>query len=560
MKIGLTYVKGSVPGLENFGNLPTDLIKSNGLLNGNPISKELDGLIIPGGSILESKSISDDFKREIKIMAKEGKPIIGICAGYQLLSNQLDITNPNHPNLNYTIENPNLNEDNLKNGSLNKDNLKEGLGLLDVNFSYLFSNDKVESKVSSKSYLTKGLETVKGFHCHSYGGISGDGKTLFNSLLRVNYDSKFTDVVSGTINDDGNVIGTMIHNILDDNPNVVSNFFEFIGASEKDIVSIYDRNKILQYTMKNEVSIDANIQIETSLYNIENYSKNNNSSPSYSLYNIENPLLKFKKKQGDSPKVLMVTSTESKSGKTFIMAGLAGVLMEKGLNVGVLKLGSNIKDILPALYLTKNNMENYSLIKNENEEELDNVFGWNTIEEVIHKINKSNYDIVLIEGEKGIFDNLTNFNFYSTVEIALSSNIPILLISSAKYGLDYAISDSLEHEKILYSLGINLEALILNNIEEDDFNNYDNLISPLKKQFDNMDNIFKIPYINSTYGLDENKTPSDYENRYDVYSPLAFNVIKDNVDFLKILSLAKEISFNKFYSLEELEFLNKFLS
>ena len=172
MKIGLTYVKGSVPGLENFGNLPTDLIKSNGLLNGNPISKELDGLIIPGGSILESKSISDDFKREIKIMAKEGKPIIGICAGYQLLSNQLDITNPNHPNLNYTIENPNLNEDNLKNGSLNKDNLKEGLGLLDVNFSYLFSNDKVESKVSSKSYLTKGLETVKGFHCHIGSSIN----------------------------------------------------------------------------------------------------------------------------------------------------------------------------------------------------------------------------------------------------------------------------------------------------------------------------------------------------------------------------------------------------
>lgn len=311
--------------------------------------------------------------------------------------------------------------------------------------------------------------------------------------------------------------------------------------------------------MKNEVAIDANIQIETSLYNIENYSKNNNSSPSHSLYNIENPLLKFKKKQGDSPKVLMVTSTESKSGKTFIMAGLAGVLMEKGLNVGVLKLGSNIKDILSALYLTKNNMESYSLIKNENEEELDNVFGWNTIEEVIHKINKSDYDIVLIEGEKGIFDNITNSNFYSTVEIALSSKIPILLISSAKYGLDYTISDSLEHEKILYSLGINLEALILNNIEEDDFNNYDNLISPLKKQFD-LDNIFKIPYINSTYGLDENKTPSDYENRYDVYSPLAFNVVKDNVDFLKILSLAKEISFNKFYSLEELEFLNKFLS
>lgn len=534
MKIGLAYVKGAVPGLENFGNIPTDLIKSNGLLNGNPISQELDGLIIPGGSILESKSISEDFKREIKTMAKDGKPIIGICAGYQLLSNQLDITNPNHKfSTNYS--------------NLNKNNIKEGLSLLDVNFSYLFSNDKVVSKVATDSYLTKDLDTVNGFHCHSYGGISGDAKVLFYSPLRVNYSREYQDIISGSINDDGNVIGTMIHNILDDNPKVVSNFFDFIGANDKNIENIYEKNKILQYKMKNEIAIDTNIFVKPN------------------LDNIENPFLKFKKEQGKDPKVLLIASTNSKSGKTFLTAGIAANLMENGLNVGVLKLGSNIKDILPALYLTKYNMENYSLIKNENINSDDinpsDVFGWSNISEIISNIKNSPYDIVLIEGEKGIFDNLTNPNFYSTVEISLSSNIPILLISSAKEALDYGITDLIEHEKILYTLGIKLEGAILNNIQEEDFNSYDSIISSFKNSIE-LDNIFKVPKVDSKFGLEGNLNlnPSEFENRYDIYSLLAYYIVKNNLDLLKIVEMSKEIKFNKFYSLEELEFLNKFLS
>ncbi|MDD4594906.1 MAG: DJ-1/PfpI family protein, partial [Methanobacteriaceae archaeon] len=91
MKIGLTYLKGTVPGFEDFGNLPTNLIKSNGLINGLPIHKELDALIIPGGTLIESNSLNENIFKEIKLMAKEGKPIIGICAGYQILGNQIDI-------------------------------------------------------------------------------------------------------------------------------------------------------------------------------------------------------------------------------------------------------------------------------------------------------------------------------------------------------------------------------------------------------------------------------------------------------------------------------------
>ena len=77
-KIGLAYIKGAVPGFENFGNLPTDIVKENGLVNGNNASKELDALIIPGGTLIESNDINMDLNKEILKMAKMDKPIIGI--------------------------------------------------------------------------------------------------------------------------------------------------------------------------------------------------------------------------------------------------------------------------------------------------------------------------------------------------------------------------------------------------------------------------------------------------------------------------------------------------
>ena len=58
-------------------------------------------------------------------MAKEGKPIIGICAGYQILGNQIDISQ-NSPSP-----------------------IIKKLGLIDVEFSPLISNDRVTAEVVS---------------------------------------------------------------------------------------------------------------------------------------------------------------------------------------------------------------------------------------------------------------------------------------------------------------------------------------------------------------------------------------------------------------------------
>ena len=78
-KIGILYVKGSLPNFEDFGKLPTHLLKNNGMVNGKKAHEVLDGLIIPGGSIIESESITPEVASVIRKMDDQGKFILGMC-------------------------------------------------------------------------------------------------------------------------------------------------------------------------------------------------------------------------------------------------------------------------------------------------------------------------------------------------------------------------------------------------------------------------------------------------------------------------------------------------
>ena len=241
-KIGLAYVNGAVPGFEDFGNLPTDIVKENGLVNGNKASDELDALIIPGGTLIESNDIDMGLNKEIKKMARDGKPIIGICAGFQLLSNQIDIGRKSPVPI-----------------------IKEGLGLIDVNFSPLITSDRVKAKVFKNSFLVENQnEDVDGFHTHTYGKVEGDAKPLFYSKVqRMNYGDTNEEgdynIFSGACNDDGNVIGTMIHGILDENPILVENLKNQIDI--KDMDEIYNRNLEVKKYLQSEVGINSGIKI-----------------------------------------------------------------------------------------------------------------------------------------------------------------------------------------------------------------------------------------------------------------------------------------------------------
>ena len=491
-KIGLAYINGAVPGFEDFGNLPTDIVKENGLVNGNKASDELDALIIPGGTLIESNDINMGLNTEIKKMAKAGKPIIGICAGFQLLSNQIDIGRKSPVPI-----------------------VKDGLGIIDVNFSPLITSDRVKAKVFDNSFLVKGqIEDVDGFHTHTYGKVEGDAKPLFYSKVqRMNYgdtnEKGDYNIFSGACNDDGNVIGTMIHGILDENPIIVENLLEQIDATDTD--EIYNRNRQVKKFLQSEVGINTGIRI---------------------------PEIKPNKR----PKYLMIGSNGSDSGKTFIVTGLGGALRKRGYKVALLKVGPDVRDIIPGLYLTKGKMEEFASIKIGH-------LGWSDIESTVAKLNSSDYDIVLIEGVMSVFTGLLNERVpFSAAEIAMSSNIPMILASGVnKGGIESAAVDLVSHANMLERFGVSVEAILLNKVYNDDI--FDQVV-PYIKNNTKVENVLKLPKLKSA---DMRGFIPEVEIRYELFTSHAMDLIESNLDIDLIIKMAREVEFEKIYTFDEIK-------
>ena len=491
-RIGLAYVSGAVPGFEDFGNLPTDIVKENGLVDGNKASKELDALIIPGGTLIESNDINMPLNSEIKKMARDGKPIIGICAGFQLLSNQIDIGRKSPVPI-----------------------IKEGLGIIDVNFSPLITSDRVKAKVFDNSFLVKNqTEDVDGFHTHTYGKVEGDAKPLFYSKVqRMNYgdtnEKGDYNIFSGACNDDGNVIGTMIHGILDENPVLVENLKNQIDIENLD--EIYDRNKDVKKFLQSEVGINSGIKI---------------------------PQITPNKK----PKYLMIGSNGSDSGKTFILTGLAGAIRKRGYKVALLKVGPDVRDIIPGLYLTKGKMEEFASVKIGH-------LGWKDIESTINQLNASDYDIVLIEGVMSVLTGLLNEKVpFSAAEIAMSSKIPMILATGVnKGGIESAAVDIAAHANMLDNLGVDVEAILLNKVYNE--NIFDNVV-PYIRENTKVENILKLPKLKSA---DMRGFIPEVEIRYELFTSHAMNLIEENLNIKEIISMAREVEFEKIYSFDEIK-------
>lgn len=412
-KIGLLYVPGSLPAFENFGELPTHLLKDNGMVNGKKAHEVLDGLILPGGSIMESLSISSEVEVEIRKMDKQGKFILGMCSGFQVLAHKTDIGRKSP----CPVERP-------------------GLGLLDVTFHPLIGTDRVEAEVRDESFLTKGMigKTVTGFHCHTYGDIKGDAPPVFFSTVkRTDYADNPRKILSGVRNDDGNVVGTMIHASLDENTALRDNILQYLDATEQDILEIKSANQELVKKIKGEVGIGWNI------YSDYRISEGHNTS--------------------QIPPFLMIASTGSDSGKTFLTTGLVGVLRKKGYRVAVLKVGPDIRDMVPALYLNKEKMEDFSSIQIGG-------LGWKDLKEILNDIKGRNYDLILIEGVMSIFTGLLNEKTpFSAAEIAKAGNIPTILVSGCnKGGIETAALDLASHVEMMHKLGIKTTGVILNKV------------------------------------------------------------------------------------------------
>ncbi|MEN6330048.1 MAG: AAA family ATPase [Methanobacteriaceae archaeon] len=413
MKIGILSVKGALPAFENFGRLPTHLVKENGMVNGKPAQQVLDALIIPGGSIIESESVNSALGREIKNMARDGSFILGMCSGFQILAEKTDIGRKSPCPI-----------------------IKEGLGLLDVTFHPMISNERVEAEVVDDSALTRELvgQTITGFHCHTYGDIRGEAQpVMYSRIKRTDYQDDPRKVLSGVKNDGGNVVGTMVHAALDENPSLRNNILQFLDATEKDIERIQTDNRALMANLKHEVGINTGIKADY-------------------LDTIPRGYQKL-------PPALMIASTGSDSGKTFLTTGLVGALRKRGYRIAVLKVGPDVRDLVPSLYLNKENMEPFSSIQIGG-------LGWKQLPEILEEIKTRNYHLVLIEGVMSIFTGLLNEKIpFSAAEIARSAHIPVILLSGCnKGGIETAALDLAGHVEMMQKLGIKTRGVILNKV------------------------------------------------------------------------------------------------
>jgi cobyric acid synthase len=480
-RIGLVYLPGALPCFEDFGNLPTDLVCADALVDGKPASEVLDMLIIPGGSLVESQSVNPTVTREIIKMAESGKFVLGICSGFQVLAKETDV------------------------GRLSTIPItREGLGLLNAEFKPLVCTDRVTASVVDKSFITQEVgKEVSGFHCHTYGKIvlHKDARPIIvTHAKRVNYKKDPQELISGVANKEGNVVGIFIHGLLDQNPTILESITKSLGINTIELEEIRRANAKLLEQIKSEIGIATDI--------------------------YQQPPISQKE-----TRLLMVTATGSGSGKTFIVTGIAGALKKRGFKVGIIKVGGDIRDAVSSLYLIKEPIKDYSSIKIGES-------GWTPLEQAVEEAAKK-YNFLLVEGAMSAFTGLLNTNYkrpMSTAEVAAALGAStILIVGCDKEGIEGALINTLNYVNILKRLGVNVTGVILNKLRVSYIS--DEIRQTMKTAFQNagIELLGMVPRLD----LEGRGMIPEIEIRYEDFGAQAIDVAEKNIDLELLTKVAK---------------------
>ena len=491
-RIGLVYLTGALPCFEDFGNLPTDVVGADAEVDGKPAGEMLDMLIIPGGSLVESQSVNPKVAHEIERMAEAGKSILGICSGFQVLAKQTDV------------------------GRLSTiPIIREGLGLLDVEFKPLICTDRINADIVGTCFLTREIGgQVTGFHCHTYGDIELGANAkpiLVTHAKNVNYFKGPQDLVSGVSNKQGNVVGVFIHGLLDYNPIVTQNIMQSLDIAPSELEAIKAANAKLLDTIKSEVGVATGIHPQPP-------------------------------KKETAMRMLMITALGSGSGKTFILTGIAGALRKRGYKVGTIKVGGDIRDIVPALYLTKEPMREYSSIKVGSS-------GWAPAKQVIEAASRD-YSFLLVEGAMSAFTGLLNEKHarpMSSVEVAAALGAStVLVVACDQKGIEGALIDAVTNISALRSLGVDMRGVILNKL-------YISYMTPeiqtiVEQAFRNMGVklLGMVPRLN----LEHRGMIPEVEIRYEDFCAQAIEAVEKNLNLDMLVEMAgppnlKEVDYNE---------------
>ncbi|WP_292460808.1 cobyrinic acid a,c-diamide synthase [Methanothermococcus sp.] len=408
MDIGIIDIKGSLPCFESFGNLPTKIIDEN---NTSEI-KDLNMLIIPGGSLVESDSLNEKLKKHI--IEFDGI-ILGICSGFQILSEKIDIGRKSPVPI-----------------------IKEGLGLLNVEFSPLICTDEVNFELKNDTIFGKSYDAGKGFHCHTYGNVKITNKKTkelcISKIKKLNYKIVGdVDIISGAYHK--NIFGTMVHGFLD-NENIKENILNWLNIDENEREVIFKKNKDIMYKLKSKSIINTNA-------NMVNVNTNKNSS-------FQSP-----SKENNEKKGLILLATGSESGKTFLTTSIVSKLNKKTF---VAKIGPDVRDIVPSLYILREPMLKYSSIKIADR-------GWCDVDDFLKFVKNSDYTYYIIEGVMGAFTGALNKKNYSGAEISKILGFPVYVVSScSKSGIEGAFVESFGYYSLLKDMGVNVKGIILNKV------------------------------------------------------------------------------------------------
>lgn len=493
VNIGILEVEGVLTLYEHFGHLPTDVVKSDGTLeNGKKAHEELDGLIIPGGTIVESETLTPELIEEINLINDNDGFILGMCAGFQILSKKVNVGRNSPVPI-----------------------IREGLGLLDVTFEPLINTNKVNAEIVDDTTLfTKNLKdtAVTGFHCHTYGQIeSNDKNVIYSDIQRANYRHQPKKVISGVTNKKGNVLGTTIHGLLDNNQPIVDNILDYLDATDE-YEDIKSRNKILHDKVFSEIAINTGEKFVP------------------------------KETHPEIPPMIMLMGTGSESGKTFLSSGIVGALRQRGIHTYVIKVGPDIRDLSPALYVNKEKLEDWASVKIGN-------IGWMPLDQIIENIKGKGYDLVLVEGVMSAATGLLNEKVpYSTAEIAYAGNIPVIMVSSvSKGGIETAAIDIEAHIKLLNKMDIQTKGIILNRTyDEKIVNHVSDFLS--NKSGISKDNIWSI---SKAKVENKGRVPEDYL-QLENFTKAAMDVVNKDLDVMKFVELAEIPKFRNYLTFEEI--------
>jgi cobyrinic acid a,c-diamide synthase len=213
------------------------------------------------------------------------------------------------------------------------------------------------------------------------------------------------------------------------------------------------------------------------------------------------------------------------------VTGIAGALKKKGFRVGVVKVGGDIRDLVPALYLIKEPIKDYSSIKIGES-------GWSPLNEAVGQASQE-HDFLLIEGAMNAFTGLFNETVTrptSTAEVALALDAPtVLVVGCDKEGIEGAVINALNYANLMKRLGIKVKGVIFNKarisyLTDDTRKLIRNAFKPLDVEL-----LGIVPRID----LEGRGSIPEVEIRYEEFGAKAIETIEGNVDLNLLTSLAE---------------------